>query len=125
GQVLGLELNGQTRAYPLDTLRFDPVINDSLGDEAIVVVTLPAGGSRAYRRNQHRFSLDETMFGEDGIAILLDEDQQPWRMEEDALVRVDGREERLPRLPSHTAYWFGWYSFYPDTEVYAPEGPNP
>ena len=60
------------------------------------------------------------MFGEDGIAILLDEAGQQWRMEEEALVRVDSREERLLRLPSHTAYWFGWHSFYPDTEIYAP-----
>ena len=123
GQLFGLRLNGQTRAYPLDTLQDQTLINDSLGGANIVVVTLPEGGSRAYRRNQHRFAPDETMYGEDRIAILVDEDQRLWRMEEDALVRIEDHQERLPRLPSHNAYWFGWFSFYPDTEIYAPAKP--
>lgn len=24
----------------------------------------------------------------------------------------------LPRVPGHLAYWFGWYSFFPQSELY-------
>ena len=39
-------------------------------------------------------------------------------VEEGALIREGNPEERLERLPSHMAYWFGWFSFYPTTDVY-------
>ena len=50
--------------------------------------------------------------------VLTASDGQLWRVEEDALVRVDDPSVQLPRIPTHNAYWFGWYSFYPETEVY-------
>jgi hypothetical protein len=28
----------------------------------------------------------------------------------------------LERLPGHMAYWFGWFSFYPRTELYGLDG---
>ena len=40
-----------------------------------------------------------------------------WRVEEEQLVNPRGGE-RLPRLGGHVSYWFGWYAFYPKTEVY-------
>ena len=33
-----------------------------------------------------------------------------------ALVGPDG--ELAPRINGHLAYWFGWYAFFPDTELY-------
>ena len=116
-EVLGLKVNGRTKAYPLEVLRTDQVINDTLGGENLVVVTKKdAGAARAYQRGSHSFSLAEAM---EGVEVILVDDQGGrWRMEEGALVRIGGSDERLKRLPSHMAYWFGWYSFYPDTYVY-------
>ena len=37
-------------------------------------------------------------------------------MTEDALLGPEG--ETLARLPGHLAYWFGWFSFYPRTQIY-------
>jgi Protein of unknown function (DUF3179) len=42
-----------------------------------------------------------------------------WRVEEERLVEpATGRT--LPRLGGHVVYWFGWYAFYPEAEVYRP-----
>lgn len=69
------------------------------------------GETRVYERGAHTFinskSKDE----------LLDERGRAWRVTEDALIAPDG--QRLPRLGGHLAYWFGWFSFYPQTEIYA------
>ena len=115
-QVLGLTLNGQVRAYPIDLLQQEPVINDSLGGVDIVVVTPDSGGGpRAYQRGSHRFI---EVRKESGSTVLLDDSGQSWRLQEEGLVQAQEATETLPRLPSRNSYWFGWYGFYPSTEVY-------
>ena len=122
GQVLGLIINGATRAYPLQIFQRAPVINDSLGGENLVVVSDDAGGARAYQRGNDQFSIDNT--GDDNagdqavLDFLITQAGVRWRVAEEALVQVDNPSTRLARLPSHNAYWFGWYAFYPDSDVY-------
>ncbi len=118
-QVLGITFNGQPRAYPQSILQQAPLINDSLGGGELVVVTPgDGGGSRAYQRSGVSFVEIQQGQGEDGSIVLIDNEGQGWNLEEDALARVDDPSTRLLRLPSRTAYWFGWYSFYPGTEVF-------
>ena len=122
-QVLGLTADGSAKAYPLELLKQQAVVNDSLGDLALVVVTGgEAGGARAYQRGPHRFTLRLEDSGErvdDALASLADERGGLWRVEEEALVNIVDPSQRLSRLGSHTAYWFGWYAFYPETRVYS------
>ena len=68
------------------------------------------GETRAYQRRMHSFTASSSKEG------LLDEQGHGWHLTEDALVSADG--ERLARLGGHLSYWFGWFSFYPKTEVY-------
>ncbi len=116
GQVIGVRINGEARAYPLETLRSQTVVNDELGGQPLVVVTIGWLGSRAYERGDQTFILEEGA-GE-SAAVLTDSDGRLWQVEEDALVLADDPSVRLARIPTHNAYWFGWYSFYPETEVY-------
>ncbi len=71
------------------------------------------GETRAYERGSHSFRPS------DSADELLDEHGRSWRVTEEALVGPD--DERLPRLGGHLAYWFGWFSFFPQTEVYKSE----
>ena len=113
GPVIGLNIGGQAKAYPLEALLNQPVVNDELGGQPLVVVTTGPLGSRAYERGDRTFLLEE---GDTADAnTLTDNSGQLWHVEEDALVSVGNPSEQLSRLPSHNAYWFGWYSFYPDT----------
>ena len=123
GQVLGLKINGATRAYPLQIFQRTPVINGSLGGENLVVVSDGAGGARAYQRGPDQFSIDDNAGDANagdqaGIAFLITQAGVRWRVTEEALVQVDNPSMRLSRIPSHNAYWFGWYAFYPDSDVY-------
>jgi hypothetical protein len=68
------------------------------------------GETRAYDRGAHTFSSSPSP------DQLLDERRRTWRATEEALLGPDGT--RLPRLGGHLAYWFGWFAFYPHTEVY-------
>ena len=116
GHVIGLNINGQTKAYPLEALRKRQVVNDELGGQPLVMVTIGHLGSRAYERADLTFIMEEG--GEAEAVILTDNEGNLWQVGEDALTRVDDPSDRLPRIPSHNAYWFGWYSFYPGTQVY-------
>ncbi|MFZ5557979.1 MAG: DUF3179 domain-containing protein [Pseudomonadota bacterium] len=82
---------------------FDPEFRNAVASRGLV------GAMRAYLRGSHRFQRI------DGDA-LVDERGRRWAMNDDALEGPAG--ERLLRLPGHLAYWFGWFAFYPNTEVY-------
>jgi hypothetical protein len=121
-EVFGLVVNGEEKAYPLEVLRQQPLIHDTLGGRDLVVITPGEdGGTRAYQRDRRRFYLVQEGTGKEDITVLEDDQGLTWRIEEDALVQVGDTSRRLPRLPSHAAYWFGWYAFHPGTAVYEQE----
>jgi len=127
-QIFALYVAGLPKAYPLDALAAEPVINDVLADTPLVVVAgdaitvdivwedgtaldYSAGAEvRAYERGAHTFAAGTEP------DTLIDEAGRPWWVTEQALSGPQG--ETLPRLGGHLAYWFGWYAFFPRTEVY-------
>ena len=53
---------------------------------------------------------------------LIDSDGQEWRLTDEALVNVADPSQTLLRMSSHQVYWFGWFAFHPDTELYGVDG---
>ena len=131
--VYGLRIGGDRKAYPVSTLIEEPVVNDTVGERAVVIVAnrgyvitdgvhreAPSPAAyysgaevRAFERGDHAFSAS------DDPGTLLDDAAGVWRVTEEALLGPGG--ERLERIDGHLAYWFGWYGFYPETEVYGLE----
>ncbi len=106
-------IDGHPKAYPLSLIEKELVVNDTLAKQNLVVIHDKGGhGARAYERGKHRF----TSAAKDTTVEILDKTGRKWRVVEDALISPSG--EKLARLPGHMAYWFGWFSFYPKTEVY-------
>jgi hypothetical protein len=106
-------VGGAAKAYPLEVVLAEGVVHDRVGDEHLVLLADPESGAvRAYRRGGHSFRR-----AEDGG--LVDEEGRPWRLTETALEPPVGAGlEPLPRLPGHVTFWFGWFGFFPETEVY-------
>ncbi len=126
--VYGLRMGGARKAYPVDVLAEERVVNDVFNDQPIVLVTeqaidtfgisrvgpvlYPSGGEvRAFERGERRFYPGP----EDGTVV--DATGAEWTVTEDALVGPNG--EHLARISGHLAFWFGWYAFFPETELYA------
>ena len=112
-QVFGLTFNGESRAYQRSVLRHFPVLNDTVGSQDAVIITVAGGGVRAYERDGREFQI-----GPGGQ--LQDDRDLEWKVLEEALENASDPAERLERLPSRDAYWFGWHAFYPDTDIYLP-----
>lgn len=118
-EVLGLNINGEARAYPRESLARQSVLNDSLGGQDLVVITPGDGtGARAYQRSGQEFTTIQRYGDGEAKVTVADQSGGAWRVEEDALVNFADPSQRLDRLPSHVAYWFGWYAFHTATSVY-------
>ena len=105
------------KAYPLSVLKDELVVNDTLAGQNLVVIHEDGGhGARAYERGDHTFAPANP----ESTVTIVDENGLAWQVTENALISQNGGE--LPRSPGHMAYWFGWFSFYPHTELYGVEG---
>ena len=103
---------GGSKAYPLELLFRERVVNDRVGSLPVVVVADPATSAvRAYERGNRRFAEGPTG------SLVEPESGQVWDVLEEGLrARTEGKD--LARVAGHRAYWFGWYAFFPDPEVY-------
>jgi Protein of unknown function (DUF3179) len=131
-RIYALQIGGVPKAYPLEILAEERLVNDTLGGTPIVLVaprgvvrvagedsrsgpvTYEAGGEvRAFVRSDFTFSP-----GPDPDS-LVDQQGGVWDVTEEALIGPNG--ESAPRLGGHLAYWFGWFTFFPNTLVYREE----
>lgn len=110
-EIYAVRLGEAAKAYPIARALKERVINDTLNGEPLVVVADPESGAvRIYRRGERTFSPGAN------ARELVDERGRRWKVEESALA-AEG-DPPLERLPGHQAYWFGWYSFFPRSELY-------
>lgn len=113
--VFAVRSGGAQKVFPLEVFRREPVVNDRVGATNVVVVgKAETRSARAYERSALTFQSGS------GLGELIETTTGTrWRVEEERLVEpTTGRT--LPRVGGHVVYWFGWYAFYPDAEVYAP-----
>ena len=96
-------------ALSADFLAANPVHHDAIEGTALVVLTDPSGGNRAYA------SEDVTFTAYDGDRSAQDSSGATWTMDEHALTAADGRV--LHRIPAQRAFWFGWYAAFPHTRL--------
>jgi hypothetical protein len=128
-RVYALYLDGLPKAYALDRLVEEQVLNDIVGETSIVLVAqrgtveveglnqragrvaYDSGGEvRVFDRGVHSFSAGSHP------GILLDEQGNTWQVTEDNLFGPGG--ETADRVAGHLAYWFGWFAFFPNTLVF-------
>lgn len=134
-RIFALQIEGIPKAYPLDILAEEQVINDSIAGTNIVLVAsrgeitvdginqrvgevaYNAGGEvRAYTRENETFSPGSEP------DTVIDSAGDAWTATEEALVGPNG--ELAPRINGHLAYWFGWFSFFPQTLIYEEAEPT-
>jgi hypothetical protein len=112
--VLGVEVSGERRAYPIGELG-DAAIMDTLAGERIVVLNRAEGpAAGAFRAEAEgralTFDLREGRF-------VDQETESEWSL---AGVALSGpfAGQRLQPLPVRTTYWFAYAAAFPDVEVY-------
>jgi hypothetical protein len=116
--VLGLEIDGALRAYPLALLG-DAVVHDTLGGTDLVVFSQADGPSgAAYLPQADGRKL--TFVLEDGRIQDL-ETSSEWDMAGRA-IKGELVGAQLEPLPVRSTFWFSLVANFPDIDVYLPEG---
>lgn len=99
------EFSADQHGAPRDRAHsLEPELRDQVASRGL------AGEARAYESGGRRFRAGPSR------EALLDERGRAWKATEEALIGPAG--ERLPRVAGELAYWFGWFAFFPGTDVY-------
>lgn len=131
-RVLTIDVNGETVAYPYETLEQVGAVNDTVGGEAVLVVWQAGtvspldGSSTAAGRDvgtAAAFSREldgktYTFSFEDG-KILDDQTKSEWNVLGQA-VAGELKGKQLAPLVSINHFWFSWAAFKPETRIYQP-----
>lgn len=114
--VFALRIGDHPKAYPLEVVGKKRVVNDVVGGRNLVILAdSETRTARAYERRDYNFSVGKT-----AREIVEQQTGEVWQVHEEQLGNAR-TGEHLPRLGGHVSYWFGWYAFYPGTEVYRSE----
>jgi hypothetical protein len=116
--VIGVEVGGASRAYPLAGISAVGVVLDEIGGTAIAIVRAPDGRSTRV--------FDRTVDGRP-LELIAKADASPFRLADAdtgsewtfAGVAVSGplTGRQLARLPFLEEYWFDWKTYHPSTDV--------
>jgi hypothetical protein len=132
-RILGLVIGGEAVAYPFPFLAEEPVVNDEVGGEPIVVVWTDgtasglggptvAGGEIVGAANAFSRALDGrtlTFEPADGGAMRDIDTGSTWTSEGRATAgELAGSQLEL--LVADSPFWFAWAVFRPDTRVWQP-----
>jgi hypothetical protein len=116
--VVGVEVNGASRAYPLPAVTASGVVLDELGGAAIAIVRAPDGRStRVFNRVIDGRALELiSKVGSNPYRLADVETGSEWDFTGDAVGGpLKGR--RLQRFACLEEFWFDWKSYHPTTEI--------
>lgn len=119
--VIGVDVGGERRAYPVDALPARGVVNDELGGTAVALITDPDSGlAAAYHRkiDGQILTLIPCPISADGAAATDAETGSRWDVAGRAVAGpLQGK--RLAPLPHFNgAFWFSWALFRPGTSIF-------
>jgi len=113
--VIGVEADGEAKAYPFHVVEEEEVINDSVGSLPVVISTTADETLTAYDRRVD----GKTLTFDSGDRETLRGGGSRWLRRTGEATAGSHRGQRLDRANEHPPlFWTGWSNFNPDTEVY-------
>jgi hypothetical protein len=121
--VLGVEEGGIRRAYPFAELEGSPVVNDVVGDVPVVVFyDKETETITAFARTLGDEVLEFRAGGDEGSHVIMDSAYGlSWDFQGRAM-DAEGEAMQLEPVTAFKAFWFAWFAFYPETQVYTGNG---
>ncbi|HJU59079.1 MAG TPA: DUF3179 domain-containing protein [Nitrososphaeraceae archaeon] len=124
--IVGLENKNQYKAYKLQDIETDKVINDVIGDDKkIALVSLEPFMVRVFDRVIDSDNNDEgnkiivvDLFYNQANNTLIDKVTNSELNFEGKFIKGQLQDKQLKRLPMDQGFWFEWAAFHPETEVY-------
>jgi Protein of unknown function (DUF3179) len=121
--VLGLDVEGASKAFPLDVLRRVRVVNDVLGGQPVLIVHQPSSDTTTAflaRAGGRTLSFEAT--DTEASALVDHETGSNWNAY-GACVSGALKGSVLEPLVLEPEYWFAWSEFHRTTAIYIPPRP--
>ncbi len=122
-RLLGVRVGPAARAYPYAVLRQRPLINDVLNGLPVLIWFDPeteAGAAFARRIEGQTLTFRTAA---DDAGVLVDEQTgSQWQASSGRAVSGPLRGRQLPSLVSTSAFAFGWYDYFPESDTYRLSG---
>ena len=121
--VLGLDVEGASKAFPLEALRQVRVVNDVLGGKPVLIVHQPSSDTTtAFVARAGGKTLTFEAANAEASALVDRQTNSRWNAYGEC---VSGRLKgsTLEALVLEPEYWFAWSEFHRETAVYAPPRP--
>ena len=118
--ILGLNVGGDSKAFPLNALRHTRVVNDTLGRTPIVIVHQPdSDTTTAFSARLQGNTLTFSAANPQATELIDSQTHSRW----DPYGRcVAGKLKgsNLQPLILEPEYWFAWSEFHPGTAIFTP-----
>ena len=121
--ILGIDVEGAEKAFPLDALRRVRVVNDQLGGKPMLVVHQPSTDTTTafIARAKGRTLTFEA--ANPGASALVDRETGSRWNAYGACVSGPLKGSELEPLVLEPEYWFAWSEFHRGTAIYTPPRP--
>ena len=120
--VVGVNLDGNPKAYPFTTLTAERVVNDTFaGADILIFFDAATGAALAFDRSPGDKPLTFRIEGEPAgtRTVLIDEETgSRWTAFTGSAIDGEMKGSRLERIPSHLSFWFAWSDYHPQTQIY-------
>ena len=126
--VIGLEIDGDARAYPIRILTWHEIVNDTVGGRAVAVTYCPLCNAA--------LTFDRTLDGEpvefgttgklrNSDLIMYDRKSESWWQQfTGEAIAGDRLGETLPLVPSRLESWAQFKERHPEGQVLVPNDPS-
>jgi hypothetical protein len=116
--ILGVEMGGQARAFPLAKIRGANPVEDKMAGVPVALVTGPDGESvRVFRSEWNGTDLELYRDAQGGDWRLLDSQGNSWNFAGCA-TSGPATGQCLQKINFLKDYWFDWKNYNPQTTVY-------
>lgn len=122
--IIGLENKDQYKAYKLQEIETNKVINDVIGeDKKIALVSLKPFMIRVFDRvidgNDDGNKIVVDLFYNETTNTLIDRVTGSELNFDGKFINKQLQGKKLERLPMDQGFWFEWAAFHPETEVFS------
>jgi len=118
-QIVGVALNGEYKAYPLDILNYHEIVNDEIGGVRVVISYCPLTGTAKVWENQigyGDFGVSGQLYNSNLLLFDRRSESRWWQLAGMAIIG-EQKGDKLKVIPHIEASWKDWAKYFPDTKV--------
>ena len=119
-RVLGVQVNGIAKAYPIPIMNYHEIVNDRFGDQPVVITYCPLCGSgiafNASINGEKTFGVSGLLYNSD---VLLYDRQTESLWSQIMMEAISGPMigKKLEMVPTMNTTWQEWKNKYPETLI--------